>query len=113
VTLTFLPAKDAFGYVIPQAAWERLCAPGPPLPTEEFDPQFFPPDQASQRTNKDGRVCQVRAKVTNTGPAVWMPSDGPCNRILKSGDSYRRHVVLCHLGCQRGNETKLAMWICE
>jgi hypothetical protein len=85
----------------------------PPLPTEDFDAQFFPPDQAALRLNQKERKCQVRAKVTTTGRAVWEYYHEPCNAVLKSGDSYRRHVVLCHLGCRRGKENKLVNWIGE
>jgi hypothetical protein len=84
-----------------------------PLPTDDFDAQFFPPDQAALRTGKNERVCKARAKVTYTGPAVWEYISEPCNACLKSKDSYRRHVVLCHLGCQRGDDNKLVKWIGE
>lgn len=97
----------------PEAAWHRLCQQNAPLPTEDFDAQFFPLDQASVRIDKNERQCKARAKVTTTGRAVWEPSKGSCNAILKSGDSYRRHVVLCHLGCRRGGENKLVKWIGE
>jgi len=96
---------------VPEAAWQRLCKYDPPFQTEDFDPQFFPPDQASVRLDKNERQCKARAKVTTTGRAVWQHSHWPCDAILKSGDSYRRHVVLCHLGCRRGGEVKLVKWI--
>ena len=96
----------------PEAAWQRLREQNPPLPTDDFDTQFFPPGKAAIR-DKNERRCQAQAKVTTTGRAVWQPLHGPCNAVLKSGDSYRRHVVLCHLGCRRAGGNKLVKWIGE
>jgi hypothetical protein len=111
MTLTSLPAKNAFGYVEPAEAWKR-CIQKPPLPTEEFRVQFFPPDDAPLRNENEHR-CQVRARVTTTGRGVWKYSDGPCNAVLRTVDSYRRHIILCHLGCHRGDHDKLVNWIGE
>jgi hypothetical protein len=85
----------------------------PPLLTEDLDASFFPPDQAAQPNEKGELICQIRAKVPNEGPAKWEYSDGPCNIVLKCGDSYRRHVILRHLGCSRGNNNRFITWIGE
>lgn len=112
MTLTFSSAKDELGYVVPEAAWQRLCMQKPSLPTDDFDLLFLPPDDACLRIG-NMRCCQARARVTTTGRAVWKYSGMPCNAILKSVDSYRRHVIMCHLGCPRGDQNKLANCIRE
>jgi len=99
--------------VDPEAAWYRLCNTEPTLRTEDMDAQFFPPDQAALRNGNGEFICKVRAEVTSEGPAYWNYTTEPCNAVLKCGDSYRRHVVLCHLGCKRGTENKLITWIGE
>jgi hypothetical protein len=104
-------SKDEFGYVEPVEAWKRFLKK-PPLPTEEFDAQFFPPSDASLRTGHEHR-CQVRARVTFAGRAKWEHSGGPCNAVLKSVDSYRRHVMLNHLGCHRHDSGKMVDCISE
>jgi hypothetical protein len=109
-------AKGVNGYVEIEAAWDRLLRP-PTLPTEDFDALFFPPDQASvplEPLDKGGRICKVKARVTKTGPAEWVPnpSDNPCDHSLESVDSYRRHIIIQHLSCARA-PGKQEDWISE
>lgn len=107
-------AKDANGYVKIEAAWKRLLSK-PALPTDEFDALFFPPDQAAEPLDKGGRRCKVKASVTRSGLAKWIPHsfDEPCGHELDSADSYRRHVITQHLSCTRGASAKLKDWISE
>jgi hypothetical protein len=93
-------AKDANGYVVIEAAWQRLLGK-PSLPTEDFDALFFPPDQASEPFANGGRRCQVKASVTKNGPAEWVPHpfNKPCGHELESMDGYRRHTLTEHLSC--------------
>jgi len=103
--------KDANGYVVIEAAWERLLK-GPVLRTGDFG-LFFPPDQTAEPLGNDARRCRVRASVTKSGRPEWLPNpfDEPCGHELESVDSYRRHIINQHLGCPRGTSSKQEDWI--
>jgi hypothetical protein len=113
VTLKIFPlAKDANGYVVIEAAWDRLLAK-PALPTDDFDELFFPSDQAAEPFGQNGRRCRIKASVTESGQAKWEPHP-PCGQELESVDSYRRHVINQHLACPRyASSAKQGDWICE
>jgi len=104
--------KHANDYVEIEAAWNRLLT-RPALPTDDFDELFFPSDQAAKILDNGGRICRVKASVTKSGLAEWVPHpfDRPCDHKLKSADSYRRHVINQHLGCPRGASAKQEDWI--
>jgi hypothetical protein len=107
-------AKNVNGYVEIEPAWDRLLQK-PALPTEEFDEVFFPPDQAAEHLGNGRRRCRVKASVTRSGPAEWVPhpSNKPCGHKLDTADGYRRHVITQHLACTRGSSSKQADWISE
>ena len=107
-------AKDANGYVIIEAAWQRLLRK-PVLRTGDFGRLFFPPDQTAEPLGKDARRCRVKASVTKSGRPEWVPNpfDEPCGHELESVDSYRRHIINQHLGCPRGTSSKQEDWIGE
>jgi hypothetical protein len=107
-------AKGANGYVKIEAAWQRLLK-RPALPTDEFDALFFPPDQAAEPIGTRRRRCRVKASVTRSGLAKWVPHafDKPCGHELDCADSYRRHIITQHLSCTRGTSAKLKDWISE
>lgn len=102
----------ALDYIKPFEAYKRLLQK-PPLPTDELD-GLFPPDQKAQPTGGDGYICKLKAYIPRHGPAEWITLEcGPCNQHLKSKDSYRRHVILCHLGCHRQDGIPQDDWIGE
>lgn len=105
-------AKDPSGYVDIFAAYERLLQ-RPVLNTDHIDYLFFPCDQWARILAGGSRQCRVAARMTYSGSPVWENIGKPCEHVLKTGDSYRRHILLCHLGVRREDGHTQNDWICK
>ena len=90
--------------MIPVEAYRRLLRK-PTLWVQEFDEVFVPlSDKAVVETvgqRVENITCCIRRFVSTTGDAIWSGVGAPCGAVVRSWESYRRHVITGHLGCKR------------
>ncbi|CAG7851095.1 SubName: Full=Uncharacterized protein {ECO:0000313/EMBL:CCA74779.1} [Serendipita indica DSM 11827] len=97
-------AMDSQGYVDPIEAYKRLLQP-PNLHVQRFDGLFVPLSDKAVVEVTNGIVqnvtCCIRRCVPTVGRPVWGQLGSPCGTVVRTWDSYRRHVICVHLGCGR------------
>jgi hypothetical protein len=105
--LTRLPLleRDSLGYALPTAVLDRLAQGG--LRVEYWDRLFFPESEKHTKCPTRGHICRVQRKIVRRGQGqvAWEPVVTEC-RAQKSGESYRRHLLNCHLATPRGTKKR-------
>lgn len=96
--------RDSLGYALPTAILDRLARGG--LKVECWDRLFFPESEKHTKCPTRGHICRVQKKIVHhRGQAAWVPVVTEC-RAQKSAESYRRHLLNCHLATPRGTKKR-------
>ncbi|KAG8824074.1 hypothetical protein FRB91_008942 [Serendipita sp. 411] len=93
--------KDATGYAVPLAVYTRLSQL-PKVKTTDLDDLLAPPSNAHALQAAKGKET-IRCRFTRSiKEGVWVASQrGPCGIKIQGLESYRRHVIQCHLDVPR------------
>jgi hypothetical protein len=92
--------RDSSGYAVPTAVLDRLARGG--LKVEYWDRIFFPKSERHIKCPTRGHICRVQMKIAHCqGQVAWVPVVTEC-KAQKSAESYRRHLLNCHLATPRG-----------
>ncbi|PVF96508.1 hypothetical protein CPB86DRAFT_874828 [Serendipita vermifera] len=91
-------ARLAYGHAEPLAVAYLLQRS---VSTEIMEICILPPNQTHTITKEGFWQCNVCAKLVGF---EWVYSGTPCGAVLKTGDSYRRHLKEQHLGQARGKK---------
>lgn len=93
--------RDAWGYMYPVIAYKWLLSPSVKRSTYHLERLLFPSEQRARSTVEKWFECQLRGSIAPNGAAIWNHSGRACRHVLKTIDSYRRHIIQHHLGCRR------------
>ncbi|KAG8785947.1 hypothetical protein FS842_008796 [Serendipita sp. 407] len=93
--------KDPEGYVNPLAIYTRLNNKIKTIKTEALDRLIAPQEDTSTKNFELATItCQMRRRIAN---GAWKARENkPCSTKVDSWDSYRRHLLRCHLDLPRG-----------
>ncbi|KAG8848665.1 hypothetical protein FRB91_010606 [Serendipita sp. 411] len=98
--------KDTTGYAAPLAVYTRLSQL-PKVKTTDLDGLVAPPSNAhALRTAKGKETIQCRF-TRSIKEGIWVASQrGPCGIKIQGLESYRRHIIQCHLDVPRVADKK-------
>ncbi|KAG8780405.1 hypothetical protein FRC15_009596 [Serendipita sp. 397] len=99
-------SKDATGYAAPLAVYTRLSQL-PKVKTTDLNGLLAPPSNAhALQTAKGKETIQCRF-TRSIKEGVWVASQrGPCGIKIRGLESYRRHIIQCHLDIPRVADKK-------